>query len=246
MCLLALFYRAVEDAAVIVGANREEAYARGGEPPQLLDGPCRAIGGIDPVARGTWLGLNQHGVLVAITNRPKSNSTAVRSRGLLVRDLLGQRTARDAAALAIKELDGSRYAGCNILSVDKESASVIHAGDWLRVRPLPPGIHALTSSDLDDTGDRRIAHTLGWLGRRSYANAEECALALKELCSEKGNGHPALCLHGALGGTVSSSIVIVRSPLSASCYLHAQGAPDQVPFASYSHLLGELTASGQT
>src|SRR5207253_2764050 len=42
MCLLALFYRVVEDAPLVVGANREEAYARGGEPPRILDGVCRA------------------------------------------------------------------------------------------------------------------------------------------------------------------------------------------------------------
>ena len=30
MCLLALFYRVIEDAPIVAGANREEAYARGG------------------------------------------------------------------------------------------------------------------------------------------------------------------------------------------------------------------------
>ena len=39
MCLLALMFRVVEDAPLIVGANREEFYSRGGEPPQVLDGP---------------------------------------------------------------------------------------------------------------------------------------------------------------------------------------------------------------
>ena len=34
MCLLALFFRVVEDAAVVAGANREEHYQRGGEPPR--------------------------------------------------------------------------------------------------------------------------------------------------------------------------------------------------------------------
>ena len=38
MCLLALFFHVVEDAPVIVGANREEQYERGGEPPQILPG----------------------------------------------------------------------------------------------------------------------------------------------------------------------------------------------------------------
>jgi len=72
MCLLAIFFRVVEDAPLIVGANREELYARGGEAPQRLDGSCRAIGGRDPAAGGTWLGVNEHGVLIAVTNRLKT------------------------------------------------------------------------------------------------------------------------------------------------------------------------------
>src|SRR5207244_694946 len=138
MCLLALFFRVVEDAPVVVGANREEAYARGGEPPQLLDGPCRAVGGRDPVAGGTWLGVNARGVLAAVTNRPRSEPPRQpRSRGLLVRDLLGCPTAAAAVDLASRELGNpDRYAGCNVLVADAERAVVLQAGDWLRVRPL--------------------------------------------------------------------------------------------------------------
>ena len=71
MCLLALFYRVVEDAPVVVGANREEFYRRGGDPPRLHVGPPRFVAGVDPVAGGTWLGVNEHGVLAAVTNRRK-------------------------------------------------------------------------------------------------------------------------------------------------------------------------------
>jgi uncharacterized protein with NRDE domain len=69
MCLVAFFFRMVDDAAVVVGANREEFFARGGEPPQWLDETGSIVGGRDPVADGTWLGVNGRGVLVAVTNR---------------------------------------------------------------------------------------------------------------------------------------------------------------------------------
>src|SRR5262245_52517111 len=106
MCLLALFYRAVEDAPVVVGANREEASSRRGAPPRLLDGPPRAVAGIDPAAGGTWLGVNAHGVLVALTNRLKSElPPKPRSRGLLARELLACRTAAEAADRAARALD---------------------------------------------------------------------------------------------------------------------------------------------
>src|SRR5438874_1234290 len=105
MCLLALFYRVVEDAPVVAGANRDELYSRGGETPQILptsgDRVCSAIAGIDPVAKGTWFGVNERGVFVAVTNRPKSEMPAqARSRGLLARELLGYATAAAAVEYA--------------------------------------------------------------------------------------------------------------------------------------------------
>jgi uncharacterized protein with NRDE domain len=245
MCLLALFFRVVEDAPVVVGANREELYARGGEPPRILDGPCPALAGVDPQAGGTWLGVNERGVLVAVTNRPKSQLPAQpRSRGLLARELLACQSAARAADLASRELDRNRYAGCNILCVDREHAIVLQAGDWLRVRPLPPGLHVLTAHDVNDGSDRRIGHSLWWLSQRSYANGEQCAAALKELCAQGGNGDPPICLRGKEGGTVSSSVVVLNSAPLRSRYLHAQGPPDATPYADYSQLLQQLLSPG--
>src|SRR5439155_7776802 len=164
-----LMYRVVEDAPLIVGANREEFYSRGGEPPQVLVGPGAAVGGRDPIGGGTWLGVNSRGVLVAVTNRPKSQPPAQpRSRGLLARDLLACPNAAVAADLAARELGQNRYAGCNILCADADRALVLHGGDWLRIRPLPPGLHVLTARDVNDGSDRRLGYALGWLSARPY------------------------------------------------------------------------------
>jgi uncharacterized protein with NRDE domain len=241
MCLLAIFFRVVEDAPVIVGANREESYARGGEPPRILEGPCRVLAGVDPAAGGTWLGVNQDGLLAAVTNRPKSAvPPRPRSRGLLVRELLAAPNAAAAVTLATRELGSHRYAGCNMLLADQTSAMIIHAGDWLRVRPLPPGVHILTAHDVNDDRDARIAYALAWLEQRHYRSAEDCLTALKELCALPGNGHPPICLHGSDRGTVSSTLVALQPSLSKSRYLHAQGPPDRNPYEDYSNLLRSL------
>jgi hypothetical protein len=159
---------------------------------------------------------------------------------LLTRDLLNCSTAKEAAELAAKELGSNLYAGCNFLCADGENATVLHAGDWLRVRPLPPGLHALTAHDVNDLTDRRIAHTLWWLNQRSLDNAEQCLAGLEKLCRQTGNGGPPICLHSELGGTVSSSLVAVRAPLANGTYLHCQGPPDRGPYEDYSHLLAQL------
>lgn len=238
MCLLALFFRAVDGAPLIVGANREEAYGRRGEPPQLLSGPVKAVGGRDPVAGGTWLGVNEHGVIVAVTNRPKTELPArPRSRGLLVRDLLHSTSAQAAAEAARDELGRGQYAGCNLLCADPSAAYVIHAGDWLRVLTLPPGLHVLTASDVNDLSDPRLAYARAWLAGRPYHDGEDCLEALKELCGQTGNGSPAICLHGAQGGTLSSSLIALKSQPTRGVYWHAQGPPDRTPYEDYSQFL---------
>jgi uncharacterized protein with NRDE domain len=242
MCLLALFFRAVDDAPVVLGANREEYYARGGTPPQLLPGrPAVAVAGLDPLAGGTWLGVNEHGLIVAVTNRRKSEVPPLpRSRGALVRELLTSPSAAAAADRATRELDGGNYAGCNLLCVDAERAVAIQAGDWLRVRPLPTGLHVLSNGDINDEGDRRIGHALWTLGREHYASADDCLGALRRLCSESGPPDAPMCFHRPEGGTVSGTLIALRTPPALPTMLHAQGPPDQTPYADVSGLLRQI------
>jgi uncharacterized protein with NRDE domain len=242
MCLLAIFFRAVPDAPLVVGALREEFYDRPGEPPQILDGAVRSVGGRDPRAGGTWFGVNARGVIAAVTNRPLPASRPdCRSRGLLVRDLLACATAKEAVDLATRELSSNRYAGCNVFCADADRAVVLEGAEWLRVRPLPPGLHVLTNRDINDGTDPRVLYALDWLGERDYPTAEHCVRTLQMLCTQgDSDRHPPVCLHGDGRGTVSGAIVAVRQPLSRSTYLHAQGSPDRVPFEDRSALVRQL------
>ena len=99
MCMLAILYRVARNTPILVAANREEFFARPTQYPKIQSGTPRVVCGTDRQAGGTWLGVNQYGLLVAVTNRPKSRRCRWRrrSRGLLCRDLLDLRTAREAA-----------------------------------------------------------------------------------------------------------------------------------------------------
>ena len=104
MCLIAIYYRMVPDAAVVLGAQRDEYFDRAAHAPQILAGEPRVLCGIDQRSGGTWLGVNQHGLVVAVTNRSKpSPPAAPRSRGALCRELLALPSADEAAAHAAEE-----------------------------------------------------------------------------------------------------------------------------------------------
>jgi uncharacterized protein with NRDE domain len=241
MCLLALFFRVVEDAAVVVGANREEYYERGGEPPRLLEGPVRIVAGVDPVAGGTWLGVNEKGVLAAVTNRPKLGAPVQpRSRGLLVREMLACPSVATAVDYAVRALQQGSYAGGNFLCADAGRAVVIEAGERLHIRPLPPGIHVLANGDVNDPGDPRLQYALDWLKRRPYDSAGDCVRALRELCAQHEPDYPPICFRQSERGTVSSSIIALCRGGTDSTYLHAQGPPCRTPYVDCSHLLAAI------
>lgn len=235
MCLLAVLSRVTDDAPLIVAANREEFYSRGGDPPRRLDGVA-AVAGVDPTHGGTWLGVNVHGVLIAVTNRHKSEVPAEpRSRGLLARGLLACRGALLAADEAARELETGRYAGCNLLCADGRDCIVLQGGDWLRVRALPAGVHVLSNRDVNDPTDGRVNHVAEWLRSCSLKKSREALSALREVCASR-----EVCFRLKDRGTVSSSLLALPARLEDGIYLHAQGAPDVTPYADVSHLLREL------
>src|SRR5438105_13771126 len=101
MCLLAIHFQVCDQAPLLIAANREEYYARPSLPPAIQPGTPRVLCGIDARAGGTWLGVNEHGLVVAVTNRAKpSPPAAARSRGLLCRELLNFRRAGTAIEFA--------------------------------------------------------------------------------------------------------------------------------------------------
>ena len=67
MCLLAVQYRLVPESPILVAANRDEFYDRPGTPPAIQSGKPRILGGVDQLAGGTWLGVNQHGLLNGVS-----------------------------------------------------------------------------------------------------------------------------------------------------------------------------------
>ena len=112
MCTLAILYRVARNTPILLAANREEYLSRPTQYPKIQPGAPRVVCGIDRQAGGTWLGVNQHGLLVTMTNRPKALAPLEpRSRGLLCRDLLDRRHARDAVAAAVKETLRRRLCG---------------------------------------------------------------------------------------------------------------------------------------
>lgn len=87
MCVLALLLDPGGPVPLIAAANRDESRARPSLPPGEIEPGI--FGGRDLAAGGTWLGVNDRGLFVAVTNRRAPAKTeASYSRGLLALEAL--------------------------------------------------------------------------------------------------------------------------------------------------------------
>jgi uncharacterized protein with NRDE domain len=101
MCVLALWLGADPDTPMIVAANRDEFFARPAAPPSEIE--AGIIAGRDLQAGGTWLGVNRHGLFVAVTNRREPPRTPeALSRGLLTLEALRCRALGCVEALVAR------------------------------------------------------------------------------------------------------------------------------------------------
>lgn len=167
MCSVIILRRPDATWPLVLAANRDEMQGRPWKAParHWPDRP-NVVAGLDELAGGSWMGLNDEGVVAAILNRMGTlgPEAGKRSRGELVLDALDHADAADAA-LALAQLDTRAYRPFNLLVADNRDARlIVHRGPCARNRPevidIPMGVHMVTAHDLDDTDDPRQAQYL--------------------------------------------------------------------------------------
>lgn len=164
MCILALAVDLLPHTPLVLIANREESQHRptvgpGLRPVEANTGRLNWLGGQDLLAGGTWLGVNAHRVVVAVTNLQKSiRPPNPRSRGWLCRDLLETcRSTNQAMAVATRQFTELPYDGCNLVVWSPAGAEWIGAGDQYQTRTLQRGLHVISNGVLNDADDPRVS-----------------------------------------------------------------------------------------
>ena len=240
VCTLTLAWQVFEDAPVVVAANRDERLNRESTPPTVRDWETPTVAPQDTEGGGTWLGYNEHGVLVAITNRwVDADLTADRSRGLLVRDALRHESAEDAIRYVERELDERSYDGFNLVAVDDAAAIFIEWDGQRRVRNFDPGVHVVVN--VGANGNYVIPSARPDVGERQANNADELRTALQPEPGETadewldragravGDHEFGVCIHGDGFGTCSSSLILLPDEGPAT-YRYADGPPCETDF----------------
>ncbi len=235
---------------LLVAANRDEHFDRPSAPPAEIVGSPRIVAGRDLRVGGTWLGVNEHGLLVGILNRRQNENgndaqrtTTTRSRGLLSMDLLQFRSVTDG----VQFLAGHQvvYSPFTVVIADRQSAWVAYNHHEPRIvtKRLDTGLHVfssaaeldLTSAKADRAHPRFVqlkaclpndsADFASWLG------ALRGVLADHTLRAGSNDPGDAICVHRETTGTVSSSVVALVAQRSRFETYFCPGPPCQNDFA---------------
>ncbi len=199
--------------------------------------------GRDEEAGGTWLGVNDRGVIAAVLNRVGSLGPAdgMTSRGVLPLLALDHGTA-DGAAKALIALQGTAFRPFNMVVADRNGAIWVRwagtdHGDRPTAQAIPEGLHMLSAFDLDDETSPRVArhlplfrstpppdpeidHWESWIERLADRSRDDSSV-------ESG----AVLIDGPGGfATVSSSLIALAAKPGRTIWKFAAGAPDSAEF----------------
>ncbi len=243
MCSVVILRRPGDPWPVLLAANRDEMNNRPWLPPgrHWPDRPG-TIAGLDRLAGGSWLGLNDHGLVAGIMNRMNSlgPSPRKRSRGELVLEALDHADARDAAE-ALAALQPAAYRPFNLVLADNRDAFwLANLGERIKLEPLPPGLSMITAHDRNDTAhSRRIRHFLPLFEASSPPDPQardwrawEELMASRQF-AEDGNVYDAMTIAGKDGfETLSSALMALPAAGSEQkpIWRFATGRPDVAPY----------------
>jgi len=244
MCTFIILRRPGHDWPVLIAANRDEMIDRAWLPPaRHWAGRPDVVGGLDELAGGTWLAANDTNVVAAVLNREGSlgPTSDKRSRGELVLDAVDYPDAA-VAAEAMAYLDGRAYRSFNLMISDNQSAFWVRGTEQptAAATEIPPGLHMITSRELDDRDSVRIGRFLPQFQAAAEPDIEAGnwsdweRLLSTRLHDSEDDPRETICIVTDKGyGTVSSSMIALPSadhPDRKRVWQFSNGRPDEHAF----------------
>jgi hypothetical protein len=247
MCTLVILRREDHAWPVLLAANRDELRSRPWLPPaRHWQDRSHVVAGLDELADGTWLALNNDRVVAAILNRRHSlgPEDGKRSRGELPLEAVDHAEA-SVAANALSMIDPASYRSFNLIIADAQDAfwltSTGEAGSTVDCLPIPAGLSMITAYDLNDMTSPRIRRNLPRFQSAPIPDPEtddwfawQGLLSDREADPGEGPGGAMNVVMDTDFGTGSSSLIALPNPARTGVkpkWLFCPERPDDVPYA---------------
>ena len=240
MCSIILIHRLLPGAPLLIGANRDENKDRPASGPETLDIAGRKVlAPKDLEAGGTWLGTNDEGLFVGITNRfAATRHTDRRSRGEIPLLALAHKKPQHAVQ-AIQELSATAFNAFHLLVADAQDARILWSnGETFHEKELEPGIHILTESSFDAGPPDRtlfIAESLDAMVANNQVNIPDIQKLLGEKRDPSFHG---LCVDVPEINYATRSACVYQQRADGEREFHYCAVPpDQKQWSNLSHLI---------
>lgn len=209
--------------------NRDEKLTRAkGLAPRRFERAGRAwIAPLDPDGGGSWIGVNDRGVTLALLNgyrRADETARVWRSRGLLVQELFDLERA-DQLTLRLRALELGEYRSFSLLALDRDACALTATWDGaqLAFQARESACAPLCSSSLDPTGATKARQALFEELRRERGGVDSELLREFHASHAPERGPLSPCMHRADAQTQSFSRVRVEG--DEAQFEHHDGAP---------------------
>lgn len=152
MCVIFLAYQKHPQYPLLLLANRDEFYNRPTKTAAQWEDFPDIYGGRDLIGGGTWLGINDHGKIAAVTNYRDPNAPlGDLSRGKLTADFL---KSGESAYDYLSEIrrQSQRFSGFNLLvgeHNETKSELFYYSNRQNKIVELSSGIYGLSNALLD-------------------------------------------------------------------------------------------------
>ena len=161
MCTSIILYRKSDPWPIIIGSNRDEKLDRESIfPGRHWNQYPNIVAGKDLKKNGSWIGINDHGIVALIHNRI-SNKDLVEfnySRGNIVLEILKYRYI-DEAINYMSSLNCNDYNFFNLLIADYKNCYFIkhnHMKNNVKIHKVNEGFSVMTDKDINDKNDKKI------------------------------------------------------------------------------------------
>lgn len=240
MCTVVILRRPDHAWPLMLAANRDEMRDRPWEPPaRHWDDRTHVTAGRDTLAGGTWMGVNDDGLVACVLNRMNTlgPDPDKRSRGELPLEALDHAEAIIAAD-ALSHIDPAAYRPFNLVIADAMTAWwVRNDGKQVDAIEIQPGLSMVTAHDMNDTAasarmrkhlprfraapapEPTDSNEIDWFGWAALM-ADGDGAADETMCVDLDGGF----------GTVSSSLIALPAPQhppKPPIWQFASGSPDK-------------------